>query len=518
MIIGGSAPVPPSHNNQFHQTGGGTSYEDYVFKAMQACRFGNEILGMHLYLAAFARAQYEGGSAAHDHCLDSLRRAWELACQNKQRPIAEYIFENIESYLTVEEKKGYLKTLRELVIDRLEECGVPASMLQEMDAFPSALESSFGQGGFAPVLRPPAHAAVSGPSTEIAAARGDSLAASSLDAGSTGAPNEKSALQNDSSRGESESKKVSKEEYLRYSDLVGYDEAIKAMSATGLIRSRDPEYQALIKQLNARHGLDRQPSSDTFIFRALAREDATKFMSATLGELDLPAVRMRMEEGIQGAPVLCVMTYAANQPKLGPNNSSFEGPGVLLLEDLDLWTVPMRDFNAPEDMSNLLMMSLTRGAREIVNLIHSAVTNPDVYVLASASQEEIDPFFFDFLGPLTVVDIDLPTEKERRDIWQDLAKTHPSLRHIDRDLLVRYSANMPRCDIAIAADEAIDEAYQASLLSHHYVEVTSGNLFDKLAAYQPLESEEYGQLEEEVINSFRYGLGSLEDILNEGWS
>ena len=40
------------------------------------------------------------------------------------------------------------------------------------------------------------------------------------------------------------------------------------------------------------------------------------------------------------------------------------------------------------------------------------------------------------------------------------------------------------------------------------------NLYDKLAAYQPLDSDEYRALEEAVVSDFRRELEHLEDLLD----
>ena len=65
------------------------------------------------------------------------------------------------------------------------------------------------------------------------------------------------------------------------------------------------------------------------------------------------------------------------------------GPGILVLEDLDLWGAPVID--AADDMAGFFMAAMSRGAREAVNLIRQAVENPDVFVLASSSEAgEID--------------------------------------------------------------------------------------------------------------------------------
>ena len=307
---------------------------------------------------------------------------------------------------------------------------------------------------------------------------------------------------------------VSSLENITYRELVGYDETVKLMRDFGVGMQHDERFQELVELLNARHGLDRMPASDALLFRSPAREDANRFMAATLGELGLPAIRMHMEENLQGMPVLCVMAQADRQPKLNAARNAFEGAGVLMLEDLDLWMSPMVE-SAGDDLGGFIMASLSRGAREAISLIRSAVENPDVFVLASSSEAgEIDPFFFDLLEPLSVIDIDFPTVSERDDIWMEIAREHPSLRGIDRASLVRYSAQMPRYDMYMAAREAIEEAYKASLVARRYLPVTADNLYDKLAAYQPLDSDEYRALEEAVVNDFRRELEHLEDLLD----
>ena len=50
-------------------------------------------------------------------------------------------------------------------------------------------------------------------------------------------------------------------------------------------------------------------------------------------------------------------------------------------------------------------------------------------------------------------------------------------------------------------------------MSRRYVPVTRENLFEKLAAYQPLDSEEYLALEEAVVKDFRADLEHIDDLL-----
>ena len=98
-------------------------------------------------------------------------------------------------------------------------------------------------------------------------------------------------------------------------------------------------------------------------------------------------------------------------------------------------------------------------------------------------------------------------------MWMEIAREHPSLRGVNRSDLVRFSAGMPRFDMYMAAREAIEEAYKDGLVLRRYVPVTRENLFEKLAAYQPLDSEEYLALEEAVVRDFRADLDHIDDLL-----
>lgn len=306
-------------------------------------------------------------------------------------------------------------------------------------------------------------------------------------------------------------------EKTRYRDLVGYEKAIEVMHTYGIGIENDPEYKELVDTLNQKHGLTRIPISDSFLFRSPVREDANQFMLATMGEIDLPAIRMRMEENLQGMPVLCVMASADNQPRLNAARNAIEGQGVLILEDIDLWGAPLSD--GSDEMGGFMYTQLSRGAREAMNLIRSAVENPEVFVLMSASTDaEMDSFFYEMIEPLTAVDIEYPTASERADLWANIVKEHPSLKTIKRGALVKYSAHMSRFDIYMAAREAVEDAYKASLGLKKYVPVTTANVFEKIAAFQPLESEEYHQLENAVIDSFSSELEKGIDDLLKGKS
>ncbi len=494
----------------------GDTCADYLGRAQDACAAGDAVLGMHLYLTAFEKAsgsQVEPGAEA----IDGLKKAWNLACKLKERSLAEYIFGKLEPFLSAGESAECAAELQKLALDKLEEFGLSKDDLEDMADMIS--QDFLGLGS--KILKVE-HLGDFTPDDIASWAQGRASREEEPD-GAQGEPSKEKSSAKQAPRGQMTTlsklaegagiKPADHHEHLTYDDLAGYDAAVATMRDFGVGMQDDADFKQLVGMLNARHGLDRMPITDTFLFRSPAREDASRFMEATLGELKLPALRMRMEENLSGMPVLCVMSQADPSLKFDSTHGTFMGSGVLILEDLDLWSAPQVDTG--DDLEGFVYASLSRGAREAVNLVRSAVDNPDVYVLASASSEgDIDPFFLDLLEPISFIDIDVPTAEERVEIWMEIARDHPSIRAIRVADLVRYSVNMPRFDIYMAAREAIEEAYKESLFARRYVPVTRDNLFDKLAAYQPLDSKEYHELEEQVVRDFRADLDHIDDLLS----
>lgn len=467
------------------------SVQEFLSRAATACASGDTVIGLHLYLAAFECASH-GPFAPSNAAIDGLKRAWRLSCKMGERALSEYIFDKLEPYLDPEEIPVYAQQLQQLALDKLEEFGLSRDELEDMA---DAISRDFlGIEGGVP-MRTHVMIAKTGAASapKPAKAEGDD-ACPACSEGANGSDSED----------EAPDFAISTTERITYADLVGYDETIRMMRSFGIGVGDDPEFDDLVHTLNARHGLKRMPATDTLLFRSPAREDAQRFALATVGELDLPTVRLHVEENLAGMPMLCVMAQSEHQLRLGSAGSVFEGRGILLLEDVDLWGVPPEDVDAGEGFGGIMMAHLSRGAREAINLIRSSVDNPDVYVLATASSDaEIDPFFCELLEPFTLVDIGYPTDKERVDIWMDLMREHPSMRGVDRAALVKCSTGMPRYDMHMAAREAIEEAYKEGLALRCYMPVTSENLFEKLAAFQPLDSPEYRELEEAVVRDFR---------------
>lgn len=491
-----------------HNDGPNEPSFDYLKRAEEANDSGDFLLSMYLYLAAFQKSFGMGGEPS-DAAIFGLKQAWAIACANKERQLAEYIFELMEPYLNSTEVEMCADQLQNLTLDKLEEFGLTREDLEDMAQM--ITDDIIGDVG--PMVK------LDGIGVKRLSLGSGKVSASDKAKETNGCADDSASGDGDQAdlaaiEGEVREAFTSEGEVLDYERIVGYDSAIEAMRQFGVGMKDDPKFQEFVGMLNARHGLDRRPAPDSLLFRSHAREDANRFMLATLGELDLPSVHMRMEENFQGMPVLCISARAIDIPSPSSLGSVFQSGGVLILEDIDLWESPSMD--VPEDGSSFFLMQMTRGAREAVNLIRNAVDNPEVYVIATSSIEgPIDDFFLDLLEPLYLIDIDYPTEEERSLIWMDIAKEHPSIRSINRRDLVKYSANLPRYDIYMAAREAIEEAYKVGLMTRRYHPVSRDNIFDKLAAYQPLDSNEYTELEDEVVRDFQSDLSHIDDLLGD---
>lgn len=486
LMLENNADMNSSPNQNPGETRG---YVEFLDRAAQAESDGKDTEALYFYLVAYEMAQRAEGKGELDEAhpaVIGLRKAWEISCKLDERSLAEYVFEKIQRYLNDEDMQSYAEQLQSLALHKLEEFGLSREDVEDVADMIS--EDFFGTGAGALDLD------ISSVKPSTGLAKLEAQLPSTIDAPQASEETEGSVF------GE-----------YNYDSLVGFDTAIADMHRRGYGIRDDAEFDEFVKRINARHGIDHLPSTETLIFRAPAREDADQLMLATAAEMALPTVRMHMDENAQGVPVLCVLASPDFKSQMNLSFNNLQGPGVLILEDIDLWGMPVGD-NGFDELDNLTYAQLSRGARKAIVLIRSAVENPNITVFASASTESpIDDFMYDLLDPLVPMDLSAPNVAERAAIWAHIAERHPSIDQIDRIDLVRLTANMSRYDIFMAAREAIEEAYRNSIADRAYVPVTKDNMYDKIAAYQPLDSKEYHQLEDAIIEDFR---SDLEDFEN----
>ncbi len=525
-----------NHNNEMNNTSA-----DFLRSAEAALKAGDETSALHLFLVAYEKAVRDS-KAPSSEAIAGLRKAWDLACKANERSLAEYIFEKLEPFLNADETARFAEQLQRMALSKLEEFGLSHEDVQDMADMLS--EDFMGASGsmqlpaasiFAhPMLTARETQKRSSASSKGASARGlkslDAQGAKSAQGDTQGgvAANAQGAAESsDDSDEDTSFAAVSKraalrksdssesddatdsDERFRYKDLIGFDATIQKMHTRGIGLADDARFNNFLEMLSRRHGIDSPPSVETLVFNAYAREDANQFMAATVGELNVPIVRMSMEETPQGVPVLCVMASSDFKTRAHLNHLGFDGPAVLMLEDVDTWGSPIAGMD--DEIDGNLLAQMSRGAREAVALVRSAVENPQVTVVASCSSDHmLDDFFYELLSPVAMVDIDLPNNDERSAVWNHAAQMYPSLRFLNREELIRLSAHMSRFDIYMAAQESVEQAYRESVERRSYVPVTRDNIFDKIAAYQPLDSGEYKELEDAAVQSFRDEIDHLD--------
>ena len=478
-MFGKGTGGPSNHSNG---SGTGDLVRKFEALAQEAERAGRFDRAVHLYVLAFEESA-SGLQHPDAHSIEYLHKAWDAACSAKERALAEYVFERLEPYCSSDEVARHAEALQQMTLDKLEEFGLSRESLKDMADMVADDFAHFGG-----LFQVSSEALASKHASSEGAKTGESSSAALSAPAQQGEPDAQSPYS------------------YTYKDLVGYGRAIEHMRMRGIGLDDDPHFAEFLKMLSRRHGIHNTPSVETTLFRSYAREDANRFMAATVGELGYPAVRMFMDETPQGIPVLCLNATSDIRPRSG--GKGFEGPGVLVLEDIDMWGAPLADL--ADEYDSFTFAQLSRGAREAIMLIRSAVENPEVVVLASAAQDcNLEDFFLDLLDPIYVFDIDVPTDAERSEVWKHVASLYPSLRFIDRSDLVRLSAHMSREDIYLAAREAVEQAYGESVSKRVFVPVTRGNIFDKVAAYQPLDSAEYRELEEAAVEEFRNDIDTL---------
>ena len=286
-----------------------------------------------------------------------------------------------------------------------------------------------------------------------------------------------------------------------FDTLIGYDEEIARIRDLGILEGPDPEFVRFIEQMQQQHGLYNEPSGDFVLLHSSAREDADRLMLAVANELDRPTIRMRLVSGPDGRQALCIMTTQS------VGLEGFKDWGTLVLEGVDTWGAPDAP-NMDLPYGEMLSSGMPNAAFKAISLIRSAISNPKVTVLASAYTEymEASPML-KTLGHIRAFQVPLPSDAERDAIWDFLMDKHVSMSALDRVELVSLSRGMPRGDIFSAAREAVTRAYNESIERRRYIPVSRGNLLDKIAAYQPLESDEYRQIEDSAVEDL---LGEIE--------
>ncbi|MDO5329477.1 MAG: hypothetical protein Q4E88_05220 [Coriobacteriia bacterium] len=456
--------IEEASNDDFGPEKRYATFFNLITKATIAEMQGELMSSVYLYLAA-----YETGKSMDDETIANailgLQNAWKTAVGLQNRPVCEAIFEIFTHHMSEDELKPYSDDLHDVMLAKLKDLGFPIDSIKgELDLDKLAKEA---------VQIPPKK---------------------------TNKPDTFVFKQND---------------IFKYENLVGYDSAIAAMRELGLGAHKQNEFMQLIKKLNQEHGLDRVAFTKTLIFKSPSRVDAKIFTEATAGEIGLPCIRMRMDEGFQGQSVLSLVAPANGNFRLNPTRTGFNGKGILLLEDVDLWEFPEIDVSKAEsDMESMMAAQVSRGIAEVLNLIDIALQDPNILVCCTVGSDfNGESLLVNLIDDFKVINVDYPNDAERYAIWTMLSNDHPSLRAFSLNKLVEYSKNMSRYSIEVAAHDALEDAYKAGIEKREFVPLTIVNLLERLAEHLPLESSEYKNLEDKAAASFKRELDNIDDIL-----
>lgn len=523
-----------------------TNYKYHVFN--QLITFACESVdnncyfrAVYLYLTAYDVATTLDKDSL-DVALYGLENAWDIAIAYKSRSVAENILGIFRNYKTKQELISYSDQLNKLMIEKLEEIAYSKGLIDSKnnediiknvkEFLENGEDSSSGLVNSSatidinslkdmlPFNKPINKDSIKSANIEIDDNVVDQLLGvlkSAFNAPNSSKPqknvnnsnndnNNKNALNNDAY--------YIKKNVLKYENLVGFDVAIDFMRELGLGVKNKTQYMSLIEKLNKEHGLNRAAQSKTVIFKSPSRMDAKIFMEATAAEVNMPIIHMHMEENISGANILCMMASADSNFRLNPARTGFNGKGILILEDVDMWDFPEINFDDLDGFSSFMNAQISRGIAEVINLIEVAIEDPNILVLASVKNNiEESKFAKMIFQDYFEVPIAFPNDQERLAIWQRLAQDHPSLRAFNLEKLVKYSSNMSRYDIEIAAHEALEDAYQEGIEKREYIPLKISKIIEKLAENYPLDSNEYKELEDVAFEDFKKDIDNIDDIL-----
>lgn len=517
-----------------------------LLQAQQAERAGDRMLAIHLYLAAAqnAHAQSANASGIGDNTFvrSSLEAAWELALDLKARSIAEHIFDLLQVYIQPQEVPFYVAGLEKLTLDKLQEIGLTEHDLQDITR---AIEQEISQSddssafkfmsqslGDLSSLFSQANAQEQSNSTqnnnsapETAKSLGhvrDTAKAQEQESDDDLSIN---LAQNNGEKHDSKAsvkvkligaKKISDKQGSRsiqekqapstspYDELVSYDNALMRMRDLGIGSNSRPAFLKLKEELKAVLGVDGLAQDRPFVFTGSDREDINRFVGATVAELGLPSIRMTLEENASmgSIPMLCVMASPdLNQSRFAMPASYY--PAVLVLEDFDLWAQVLEGVFALDEAEIAAGKSYSKQALETLGMIRFALKNPHTCVLISLeSIDNLPEQILDMIESPEIINIENPTVHERHTLWQRIATEHPHFKSFNLSRLVRLTNGMSRSDIINASYEMVQDAYRKSLDAHHLVSFGEMDLIEKMAAYMPLESKEYQEVEDLIVQNF----------------
>lgn len=126
---------------------------DYLERAQAAAEAGDRELAHAICSLRLMRKHASVRQLRTIPAIAALRRAWGIACDMKERSLAEYIFDKLEPHLSTDEAPEYAKRLQNLALDKLSEFGISRA---DLEGVADMISEEIGQNvhitGISPIM------------------------------------------------------------------------------------------------------------------------------------------------------------------------------------------------------------------------------------------------------------------------------------------------------------------------------------------------------------------------------
>lgn len=295
-----------------------------------------------------------------------------------------------------------------------------------------------------------------------------------------------------------------------FMELAGYENCIKRLKYLGIGASEKDKSSGIVSALNKFHGLKSRPALKPIIFIGESDEEINPILEATAQQLSCATIRMSVQDSPAGMPaILAQANKTAMQVSHGkpPLVWLSENNGLLILENLEDWG-PFFDGQSIEfgdGVKSFISIQLSPAGKEFLNMVEICSENPNVQILCSTTYaEDVPPRMMEILGDVSEVKVEKPTSEERRQIWNKLANTHPSLRGQNFEELSSLTEHLTRAQIEKVVQEAIAESYNSGLKFGKCDRIKRENLFEKILLKQDKNSKEFKKIEDVLVEDFAH--------------
>ena len=293
-------------------------------------------------------------------------------------------------------------------------------------------------------------------------------------------------------------------------ELPGYENCIKRLKHLGIAGGARDKSAGIINALNKFHGLKSRPALKPIVFIGEDIDEVQPILEATAQQMSCATIKMSVQETPAGLPaILAHANKTALQLSHGRSPLMWlsENNGLLVLENLEDWKpfFEGRTLEFGDGSQSFISIQLTPAGKEFLGLVEVCADNPNVQIIASTTcADEVPAQMMEILGEVSEVKVEKPTDAERKQIWNNLANTHPSLRGLNFDELAILTKHLTRADIEKVALEAIAESYNSGLKYGKCDRIKRENLFEKILLKQDKDSEEFKRLEDVLVDSFAH--------------